>query len=357
MAIHAANFRELRLERLSREFGTVNALKDVSLTIQKGEFIALLGPSGCGKSTTLNLIAGLLPATGGSIWLDERRIDSLRPEERGFGMVFQNYALFPHMTVAENVAYGLRFRDPPGGVSTDERVADLLELVDLEGFEERDPDELSGGQRQRVALARALAPGPEVLLLDEPMSALDARLRQSLRTQVKAIQSELAITTVYVTHDQEEALAVSDRVAVMNDGRVEQVGRPEAVYRRPKTRFVAAFVGDNNVFDGEVRDGRAIVDGTAFRVADLDAAEGERVTFCVRPENLERGGGENAFEATVETVEFLGESFRVRLDWNGRTVVLRVPERPEDDRIRVGFDPADASLVGGTAKRDVRGVR
>jgi thiamine transport system ATP-binding protein len=259
------------------------------------------------------------------------------------------------MTVGENVAYGLRFRDPPGGQSADERVAELLELVDLPGFEGREPDELSGGQRQRVALARALAPGPDVLLLDEPMSALDARLREDLRTQVKAIQSELGITTVYVTHDQEEALAVSDRVAVMHDGRVEQVGTPEAVYREPETRFVAEFLGENNVFAGEVGGGAVRVGGSSFALSDLDAPEGSEVVFCVRPENLFRGPSENGFEATVETVEFLGESFRAHLDWEGREVTLRVPERPERERLRVGFAPEDAHVVssGGRGREVV----
>ncbi|MFC4548751.1 MULTISPECIES: ABC transporter ATP-binding protein [Halorussus] len=336
---------DLHLDAVSKSFGNVTALRAVDLDVADGEFFTLVGPSGCGKTTTLRAVAGFETPDSGSVRFGDREMTGVAPEDRDVGVVFQNYALFPHMTVAENVAYGLRFRETPRGRSRDERVADLLELVDLAGFGDRDPDELSGGQRQRVALARALAPGPEVLLLDEPMSALDARLRQTLRTQVKRIQSELGITTLYVTHDQEEALAVSDRVAVMNDGRVEQVGRPEDVYRRPATRFVAEFVGDNNVFEGELRDGSVRVGDAAFRVADLDRSPGGAVTFCVRPEVLELGATENAFEATVETVEFLGESFRVHLDWDGRPVVLRVEERPERERLRVGFDPEDAHVV------------
>ncbi|WP_276280391.1 ABC transporter ATP-binding protein [Halorussus caseinilyticus] len=336
---------DLSLRGISKSFEGVTALSDVTLDVEDGEFFTLVGPSGCGKTTTLRAIAGFESPDSGSVRFGDREMAGVAPEDRDVGIVFQNYALFPHMTVGENVAYGLRFRGTPGGRSKEGRVADLLDLVDLSGFEERSPDELSGGQRQRVALARALAPGPDVLLLDEPMSALDARLRQNLRTQVKRIQSELGITTVYVTHDQEEALAVSDRVAVINDGRVEQVGKPEDVYRRPETRFVAEFLGENNVFEGEVDGGEVRVGATSFRLAGLDAPEGSEVVFCVRPEYLVRDGGENAFEASVEAVEFLGESFRVHLDWDGRGVTLRVPERPDAERLLVGFDPADAHVV------------
>jgi thiamine transport system ATP-binding protein len=345
----------LRLRNLSKSFDGVDALRDVSIDVADGEFFTLVGPSGCGKTTTLRAIAGFESPDSGSVRFGDREMAGVPPEDRDAGIVFQNYALFSHMTVGENVAYGLRFRDPPGGQSADERVAELLELVDLPGFEGREPDELSGGQRQRVALARALAPGPDVLLLDEPMSALDARLREDLRTQVKAIQSELGITTVYVTHDQEEALAVSDRVAVMHDGRVEQVGTPEAVYREPETRFVAEFLGENNVFAGEVGGGAVRVGGSSFALSDLDAPEGSEVVFCVRPENLFRGPSENGFEATVETVEFLGESFRAHLDWAGREVTLRVPERPERECLRVGFAPEDAHVVssGGRGREVV----
>jgi thiamine transport system ATP-binding protein len=358
---------DLHLDGVSKSFGGVTALREVSLDVADGEFFTLVGPSGCGKTTTLRAIAGFERPDAGSVRFGDREMSGVAPEDRDVGVVFQNYALFSHMTVGENVAYGLRFRDTPGGQSPDARVADLLDLVDLSGFEDRDPDALSGGQQQRVALARALAPGPEVLLLDEPMSALDARLRQTLRTQVRRIQSDLGITTVYVTHDQEEALAVSDRVAVMNDGRVEQVGRPEDVYRRPTTRFVAEFLGENNVFAGEVDErggdaGATVRVGDArFRLADLDAPEGSEVVFCVRPEHLVRAEGraagpnpgraKNAFEATAEAVEFLGESFRVHLDWNGRDVTLRAPERPQGDALRVGFDPADAHVVS-RADRD-----
>jgi thiamine transport system ATP-binding protein len=344
---------ELHLSGVRKEYDGVTALKDVSFRVADGEFFTLVGPSGCGKTTTLRTIAGFEDLTAGAVRFGDREMAGVPPEDRGVGLVFQNYALFPHMSVAENVGYGLRFRDPPGSVTNEERVLELLELVGLAGFGDRDPDALSGGQQQRVALARALAPGPDVLLLDEPMSALDARLRDDLRTQVSRIQSELGITTVYVTHDQEEALAISDRVAVMNDGKIEQVGRPEDVYRRPESRFVAEFVGENNVFSGETRahetgGSRVVVRDHEFR---LPGSTADSVTFCVRPEALRLGDGENSVSAIVENVEFLGEAFRVHLDWDGKPVTLRVAEAPEDERVRVGFAPDDVHVIdGGTAE-------
>jgi thiamine transport system ATP-binding protein len=299
------------------------------------------------------------------------------PEDREVGVVFQNYALFPHLSVRENVAYGLKFHDPPDGQSPAERVADLLDLVDLGGMGDRDPGELSGGQQQRVALARALAPGPRLLLLDEPMSALDAQLRERLRLQVKEIQSELGITTVYVTHDQEEALSVSDRVAVLRDGRVEQVGTPREVYRRPATRFVASFVGDNNLFDGRVvgaDDSRVAVrvgdrqfgvardspdgDGRSRdspSAASRSVTAGDQVTLCIRPEHLrvvgetsdgdeQTTGTTNRFPASVCESEFLGATTRVHCEWDGRPVVVSHGDALSGD-VTLGFDAADARLL------------
>jgi thiamine transport system ATP-binding protein len=270
------------------------------------------------------------------------------PEARSIGLVFQSYALFPHMTVAENVAYGLEFADPPGGVTADERVAELLELVGLEGFEERDPEELSGGQQQRVALARALAPGPDLLLLDEPMSALDARLRERLRREIREIQSELGVTTVYVTHDQAEALAVSDRLAVLSAGSVRGVGEPRSLYRRPTDRFVAEFLGENNVFEGTVTavDGdRVTVDGR-FEIATADPpARGSEVVFCVRPDALDPGTEWNRIRGRVIDGEFRGETTRVRLKYDDGRLVVSLPEPPESSSLAVGFAPGDARLV------------
>ncbi len=259
MAIHAADFRELRLDNLSRQFGSMTALKDVSLTVKRGEFIALLGPSGCGKSTTLNCLAGLLPATGGGIWLDERRIDNLPPEQRGFGMVFQNYALFPHMSVRRNIGFGLAMRRVTKA-ETARRVADAVALVRLQGQEEKLPGQLSGGQQQRVAIARAVVVEPPLVLMDEPLSNLDAKLRLEMRAEIRRIHSSLGGTTIYVTHDQEEALSLADRIVLLKDGTIRQVGTPDDLYSRPEHLDVAEFMGFRNRIRGRVltRDGRRV---------------------------------------------------------------------------------------------------
>lgn len=342
----------VELDGVEKAFEGVTALDGVSLDIADGEFFSLVGPSGCGKTTTLRAIAGLESLTAGEIRFDGEDVVDTPVEERGVGLVFQQYALFEHLTVAENVAYGLRFHDAPGGVRDEERVRELLELVDLAGFDEREPSELSGGQQQRVALARALAPGPELLLLDEPMSALDARLRDQLRRTVKGIQRELGVTTVYVTHDQAEALAVSDRVAVMNDGRVEQVGTPREVYESPETRFVASFVGENNLLDGRVTsasDGTLSVDvgPTELAVASNESiAVGDEVAVCVRPEHLDTGVGTNNLRLDVAAVEFEGARTRVVARWNDTRIVLTTDGSPvPEGSLTVGFDPDDAVVI------------
>ncbi len=349
----------VELDGVTKRYGEATAVDDVSLRVREGEFFTLVGPSGCGKTTTLRLIAGFEEPSSGTVRFGGESVAGVPPEDRDVGVVFQNYALFPHMTVGENVGYGLNFADPPEGVTRDERVAELLELVDLPDAAGREPENLSGGQQQRVAIARALAPGPDLLLLDEPMSALDARLRERLRVQVRKIQSELGITTVYVTHDQEEALAISDRVAVMRGGTPEQVAPPRTVYREPATRFVAEFVGDNNVFagrvvDAEERDGDGVsrivgvdIGGETLRVGVSDATDidaGDRLTFCVRPEYLRIDEGESRVRATVASAEFLGETTRVTLDWGGRDLVVRTRD-PLSGEVVVGFDPEDAHVI------------
>ncbi|MFB6133401.1 MAG: ABC transporter ATP-binding protein [Halanaeroarchaeum sp.] len=343
---------DLHLDAIRKEFGETTALEDVSLDVTEGEFFTLVGPSGCGKTTTLRIVAGLEEPSAGTVRFGSADVAERPPEERGVGIVFQNYALFPHMNVRENVAYGLRFRDPPAGQTTAERVDELLELVDLPHIGNRDPEQLSGGQRQRIALARALAPGPDLLLLDEPMSALDARLRERLRRQVKRIQQELSITTLYVTHDQAEALAISDRIAVMNEGRVEQIGAPEAVYREPANRFVAEFVGDNNLF--EVSDlthespgeRRGVVDGVTVPIpATVESGD----VFAVRPEAMafaSRGAG---IDVTVETVEFLGDAYKAYCSWNDRTLLVKTGSEPPTGRAAITFDVDDVHVVSDRA--------
>jgi putative spermidine/putrescine transport system ATP-binding protein len=255
-------------DRVGKRFGAVVALHDISLSIRRGEFMTLLGPSGCGKTTVLNLIAGFFSPDGGDICIAGQRVNDVPPYKREAGMMFQNYALFPHMTVAANIAYGLKARHVPAP-EISARVRDVLSLVRLSGYEDRKPRELSGGQQQRVALARALVINPKVLLLDEPFSALDKNLRASMQVELREIQRKLGVTTVFVTHDQSEALSLSDRLAVMSEGRICQIGTPEDIYRRPCERFVASFVGDANVLRGRLDriDGaQAIVAVGALRI-------------------------------------------------------------------------------------------
>src|SRR5918992_876100 len=232
---------ELRLDSVSRSFGGKLALDGLDMTIKGGEFVALLGPSGCGKSTALNCLAGLLPLTGGAVWLDGRRIDSLPPEQRGFGMVFQNYALFPHMSVRANIGFGLRMHRTPKQEAR-KRVDEAIALVQLEEHADKYPAQLSGGQQQRVAIARAIVLEPPLVLMDEPLSNLDAKLRLEMRTEIKRIHQTLGLTTIYVTHDQEEALSLADRLVLLRDGLTQQIGTPEEVYTEPANRFVASFM-------------------------------------------------------------------------------------------------------------------
>jgi len=344
----------VELESVAKEYGKATAVRDSSLAIRQGEFFTFVGPSGCGKTTTLRLIGGFEAPSNGRISLDGTDVAGVPPEDRNVGVVFQSYALFPHMTVSENIAYGLKFAKPPSGQTKKERVDELLELVDLAGMDDRDPENLSGGQQQRVAMARALATGPKVLLLDEPMSALDAQLRERLRVQIKSIQKELGITTVYVTHDQEEALAVSDRVAVMHDGAIEQIGTPQEIYNRPETRFVAEFIGDNNLFSGIVetlspKENSQLVDvrvgETLLQIAVASSIKvGDRVTFCIRPEQFLVDSEHNQLETSVNNSEFLGETTRVYLDWQDQEILART--RTElSGPVRIGFEPSAAHLI------------
>ena len=318
----------LRLEALSKRFGSTVAVNELSLEVRQGEFLSLLGPSGCGKTTTLRMIAGFETPTAGRIVLGDRDVTSLQPQRRGMGMVFQNYALFPHLDVFENVAFGLKAQGSP---STDElrrRVLEALARVDLEGYEKRAVQALSGGQQQRVALARALAPEPPLLLLDEPLSNLDAALRERTRDELRQLLKRIGITSIFVTHDQEEAFALSDRIAVMNEGELQQLGSPEDLYRAPVNPFVAAFVGRANFIDGAVvsRDGEEGLGGVADGVrwpARTRAPRGDRVRLMVRPEALALGPIEPAGEGADE--ESRGLRARV-LDrrFAGATTVYRL---------------------------------
>ena len=308
---------KISLREVRKRFGGVVAVDGVTLEIFDGELFTLLGPSGCGKTTLLRMIAGFYPVDGGEIRFGERRVDGLPPYERNIGMVFQNYALWPHMTVAANITYGLTLRRLPGDEIARRR-DEVLRKVTLSGLGGRYPGQLSGGQQQRVALARALVLNPDILLLDEPLSNLDAKIRVQVRGEIRVLQRELGITTVYVTHDQEEALSLSDRVAVMRDGRVLQVAAPKALYERPLTRFVADFVGTNNFIRGVCRAAgtdELCVD-TALgplrgRAGSAGFTPGARCILAVRPENLALdGGGENAVEGKVLLASYLGNTLR-----------------------------------------------
>ena len=352
---------DIALSGITKRYpGGVLAVDDVDLEIDRGEFVTLVGPSGCGKTTTLRTIAGFERPTAGTVSIGGVDVTDAPPYERSTGMVFQDFALFPHMTVYENVAYGMEV----GGDHTDEeidaRVAETLELVELPGVADRTPDQLSGGQQQRIALARAIAPRPEALLLDEPLASLDKKLREQMQLELRRIQEEVGITTVFVTHNQEEALTLSDRLAVMNEGRIEQVGPPETVYDEPDTRFVADFLGTANLFDGTIA---AVEDGYAtVGCGDLEirarhrgeATVGESASVVVRPERFAiddgRTGG-NVFEGTVRFKRHLGSSveYRVESGNDRELVVVRrsgTDARSVGDRLSLSVDAEDCLIVG-----------
>jgi spermidine/putrescine ABC transporter ATP-binding subunit len=351
----------LQLIELTKVYGDVVAADRVTLDIAPGEFITLLGPSGSGKTTTLMMVAGFVIPTSGQILVNGEDIAFRPPHKRNIGMVFQNYALFPHMTVAENIAFPLKMRRWPRD-RIEQAVREALQLVRLPGFEQRYPRQLSGGQQQRVALARSLVFRPPVLLMDEPLGALDKKLREEMQLEIKHIQESLNITTIYVTHDQEEALTMSDRIAVMRDGRIEQIGTPRELYERPASEFVASFIGESNFLMGrlERRDGQAyLVTEDGWRVAIPDAEDlpaGEQVTVALRPERIVLGErrGENHAEATIEEIIYVGEAtkFRVRL-LGDRLLTVKQPSRLETmrwqrgERVLLSWRAEDAVLLRG----------
>ncbi|MFD1912115.1 ABC transporter ATP-binding protein [Halodurantibacterium flavum] len=336
----------LDISNLQKSFGATQVVKDFNLSVEKGEFISFLGPSGCGKTTTLRMVAGFEVPSAGTIRIDGRDVVRLRPNQRNIGMVFQSYALFPNLTVADNVGFGLRVAGVP---RTDraERVAEMLAIVGLADFGARYPFQLSGGQQQRVALARALAVRPQVLLLDEPLSALDAKIRVSLREEIRAIQRKLGITTIYVTHDQEEALSMSDRIVVMNNGVADQVGAPFDIYNRPATRFVASFVGTLNLLDVRVVDagaGTVSLGGTTVPLGRQ--LRGDKVTLALRPEAVglaPSDGRTLGVEGRIAEVHFLGSVIRIRVRVGDARISLDTFNSADHPPPQVG-DPATVWL-------------
>jgi len=350
------DFSELKLDRVTRRFAgaggkAFNALDELTLTVRKGEFICLLGPSGCGKSTALNCIAGLMHLSGGSIWLDEMRIDTLPPEQRGFGMVFQNYALFPHMSVEKNIGFGLRMRGI-GGEEAAKRIDNAVKLVQLTGQAHKLPGQLSGGQQQRVAIARAIVIEPPLILMDEPLSNLDAKLRIETRAEIRRIHRELDRATIYVTHDQDEALSLADRIVVMKDGVVQQIGTPIEVYAQPANLHVARFMGYRNVLAVDVTEdenGRVRVAGPDIALTGIAKQPmGKRAAVAIRPEEIVVGGatGENLIAGRVDNVEYGGrDSLLDIVTPSGTMLHARGPvtiRRGDEVRVHV---PVERTLV------------
>jgi putative spermidine/putrescine transport system ATP-binding protein len=358
--------KDLILDNLTKKFDQIVAVRDMNLCVKEGEFVCFLGPSGCGKTTTLRMIAGFEIPTSGTIQYDGEVINDIIPQKRNFGIVFQSYALFPHMTVAENVGFGLKMRKV-SKARINKRVDELLELVGLSDQKLKRPPELSGGQQQRVALVRSLATYPQILLLDEPLSALDAKIRVNLRAEIKRVQSELGITMIYVTHDQEEALSISDRVIVMNEGYIEQVDKPIEIYKNPGSKFVADFVGTSNFFEGKLRKD-TLVDGETgqnFRVdstaiAALKSKSGT-VSISVRPEKIHLYRNEreipagfektNLKKGTITVVTFLGVIVRSLVNFEGKHLIVDITEKDfEKSSIKMGdtvtlyFPPEDFLL-------------
>jgi putative spermidine/putrescine transport system ATP-binding protein len=344
----------LTLQSLSKVYGELAAVRDVDLSVAKGEFVSLLGPSGCGKTTTLQMIAGLVEPTGGRITLDGRDITHEKPSKRGLGIVFQSYALFPHMTVAENVAFGLEMRKI-AKPERDRRVAEMLSLVHLAAFAERYPRQLSGGQRQRVAIARALVIEPPVLLLDEPLSNLDAKLREEMQFELRRIQRSVGTTTIMVTHDQAEALSISDRVVVMEQGAMTQIDAPYRLYERPATAFISPFVGKMNRIEGVWRGGRAEVAGLALPSEPATLPDGQGVALSLRPEKIVLGAaGQGVLDGAILARFFLGSYWLFNVETPIGVITVSVPnqgEEPPGEGAPVSLSWTPASLKVDTLSR------
>jgi spermidine/putrescine transport system ATP-binding protein len=358
---------DVELRNVTKRFDRITAVDNLSLQVYKGEFFSLLGPSGCGKTTTLRLVAGFEIPTEGEILINNQIVNHKRPYERNVNTVFQNYALFPHLTVAENIAFGLERKKLPRA-EIHRRVAEALELVQLAGLDRRYPKQLSGGQQQRVALARAIVLKPQVLLLDEPLGALDLKLRKEMQLELKNLQHQVGITFIYVTHDQEEALTMSDRIAVMNQGRLEQLGTPEEIYEYPKTRFVADFIGISNFFKGKITGNAGqeleveTEDGLIVRLPKKDHLKiGEKVHFSVRPEKIwlmsemASKNGENQFPGFIEQRIYTGNAihFIVSLSYTQKVTVLWQKGNREGkkdswavgDKVWIAWKPEDGIIL------------
>ncbi len=346
----------LEISAIRKSFGATQVVKHFDLAVEKGEFISFLGPSGCGKTTVLRMVAGFETPTSGQIIVDGKDVTNLPANQRNVGMVFQAYALFPNMTIAQNIAFGPKIAKA-SKEAIDQRVTEMLDLIKLPHIRDRYPYQLSGGQQQRVALARALAVRPSILLLDEPLSALDAKVRVSLRDEIRAVQRELGITTIFVTHDQEEALSMSDRVVVMYDGKADQIGKPFDIYNFPKTRFVAGFVGTLNVLNGTYRgNGQIEIDGNVIHAARGTSAlaHGQAVTVAIRPESILAAPlreGQNGVSGVVEDVTFLGALVRLRVKVGSSVVTLDTfnsPGTPPPERgilLPLSFGPEDVLVL------------
>lgn len=348
----------INFDKVSKAFGIMTVVDNLDLSIGKGEFVSMLGPSGSGKTTLLMMLAGFESPTSGAISVAGKRVDSLPPHKRNMGVVFQNYALFPHMTVAENVAFPLKMR----GASRSEiveRVTKALDMVQLGAFQERKPIQLSGGQQQRVALARALVFEPEVVLMDEPLGALDKKLREQMQMDIRDLHHRLGLTIVFVTHDQTEALTMSDRIAIFNHGKIEQIGGPSEIYDRPKTQFVAEFIGETNLLTGKVTSASngllsVTLEGSqSIRVASAAAVEpGKHVKVSVRPERIELGAvgeGQNELKVRVTDIVYHGDHLQVQVNAGGRSLVVKANRKavaPEiGQEIVASFSPEQCWIV------------
>lgn len=346
------------IKDVNKIYGTNHVVKDLNLQVEEGEFLTLLGSSGCGKTTTLRMIAGFEEPTTGSIQVEGEPIEDKEPFERNVNTVFQSYALFPHKTIYDNVAYGLKMKKVPKK-EIKERVTEMLEMVQLSGFEKRYPSQLSGGQKQRVAIARALINRPKVLLLDEPLGALDLKLRKQMQLELKRLQKKLHITFIYVTHDQEEALTMSDKIIVMNKGYIQQMGTPEDIYNEPENAFVADFIGDSNIIDGIMLEDRLVeILGTKFPCVDEGFGKNRPVDVVIRPEDVVlKGEGEGIIDGIVTSLIFKGVHYEMEVEANGYEWLVHSTNcYPVGSRVSISVIPFNIQIMHKPESEDEKAV-